>query len=264
MRPLRPGGRALPSRLRTVVVSSITLLALSAPPVLAAADVRVVLSGTVVDQQGRPLPRALVRVVPSPESAATGSAPSIEGFTDDTGRFSLQAPSGCRVEASLSGFRAASLPCETPDLRIALTVAPVEETVVVTATRTGAPASQTGVSTTTFGAEEIERRQNPPVAELLRTAPGAMVIQTGGPGGVTGLFVRGGESNYNTVLVDGIPVNEPGGTFNFNNLTTEQVERVEMVRGANSALFGSDAMSSVVQIFTKRGVAGPMAMPASR
>ena len=82
-----------------------------------------------------------------------------------------------------------------------------------------------------------------------------MVLQTGAPGGVTALFVRGGESNYNTVLLDGIPLNEPGGTFNFNNLTTENIERIEIVRGANSALFGSDAMSSVVQLFTNRGAA---------
>lgn len=256
MRHLRPCGRALPRRLRTAIVSSVTLLSVSAPLSLAAADLRVMLSGTVVDQQGRPLPRALVRVVPSEDTPATPDTPAIEGFTDDTGRFSLPALSRCRVEASLSGFRTATLPCETGDLRLQLSVAPVEETVVVTATRTGVPSSQLGASTTTFTAEEIERRQNPPVSELLRTAPGATIVQTGGPGGVTGLFVRGGESNYNKVLVDGIPLNEPGGTFNFNSLTTEHIERVEMVRGANSALFGSDAMSSVVQLFTRRGQPG--------
>jgi vitamin B12 transporter len=91
------------------------------------------------------------------------------------------------------------------------------------------------------------------VADLLRTSPGVMVLQTGAPGGVTGLFVRGGESTYNRVLLDGIPLNEPGGTFNFNNLSTENLERIEVVRGANSSLFGSDAMSSVVQLFTRRG-----------
>ena len=79
-----------------------------------------------------------------------------------------------------------------------------------------------------------------------------MVIRTGGAGGVTSLFVRGGESNYNKVLLDGIPLNEPGGTFNFSNLTTDNLERIEIVRGAQSALFGSDAMASVVQLFTKR------------
>ena len=79
-----------------------------------------------------------------------------------------------------------------------------------------------------------------------------MLIRTGGAGSVTSLFVRGGESNYNKVLLDGMPLNEPGGTFNFSNLTTENLERIEIVRGAQSALFGSDAMASVVQLFTKR------------
>ena len=68
--------------------------------------------------------------------------------------------------------------------------------------------------------------------------------------------MRGGESNYNKVLLDGIPLNEPGGTFNFSNLSSENLERVEIVRGAHSALFGSDAMSSVVQLFTRRATAG--------
>ncbi len=104
-------------------------------------------------------------------------------------------------------------------------------------------------------ADDIERRQSPMVSELLRTVPGTMVLQTGGPGGVTSLFVRGGESSYNTVLLDGIPLNEPGGSFNLNTLTSENLDRIEVVRGANSTLFGSDAMASVVQLFTRRGSA---------
>ncbi|MGE3958206.1 MAG: TonB-dependent receptor [Vicinamibacterales bacterium] len=263
MRPLRPGGRALPSRLRHAVFILTTLAAVPGPSLLRAADLTGLVSGIVVDPHGRPLPRAHVRTV---APAGNGTAPALggtEGFTDDQGRFSLTLLANCRIEASLSGFRTASVPCGgTGDVRMELAVAPVEETVVVTATRTDAPASQLGVSTTTFTAEEIQRRQTPAVSELLRTAPGAMVVQTGGPGGVTGLFVRGGESNYNTVLLDGIPLNEPGGTFNFNNLTTEHVERVEMVRGANSALFGSDAMSSVVQVFTRRAAPGTATRPS--
>ena len=73
-------------------------------------------------------------------------------------------------------------------------------------------------------------------------------------GGQSVIFAaRGGESDHNKVLLDGIPLNEPGGIFYFNNLTTENLERVEIVRGAYSSLFGSDATSSVVQLFTKRG-----------
>jgi vitamin B12 transporter len=104
--------------------------------------------------------------------------------------------------------------------------------VIVTATRTEAPSGQVASSVTVFTADEIARRQAPPVADLLRSSPGVMVVRTGAYGGVTSLFVRGGESSYNKVLLDGIPLNEPGGTFNFSNVTSEGLQRVELVRGA--------------------------------
>ena len=204
-------------------------------------------SGTVVDQSGQPLPRAEVRVLDR------AGAETSHTFADEGGRFRIATASpDCRIAASLTGFKPATEPCATTAVRLVLNVAPIEETVVVTATRTEAPASQVGASVTTFTSDDLERRQLPLVADLLRTSPGAMVITTGAPGGVTSLFVRGGESNYNKVLLDGIPLNEPGGTFNFSNVTTEGLERVEIVRGAQSALFGSDAMSSVVQLVSKR------------
>lgn len=207
-------------------------------------------SGVVTDQNGLPLPRAEVRVL-DPAGAETSHT-----FADETGRFRLTTPSAasgtCRVAASLTGFQPATVPCESSTLRLVLNVAPIHETVVVTATKTEAPASQVGASVTAFTAEDLERRQLPLVADLLRSSPGAMMIRTGAPGAVTSLFVRGGESNYNKVLLDGIPLNEPGGTFNFSNVTTEGLERVEIVRGAQSALFGSDAMASVIQLVTKR------------
>ena len=99
----------------------------------------------------------------------------------------------------------------------------------------------------------------PLVADCLTATPGAMIVRSGAPGAVTSLFVRGGESDYNKVLLDGIPLNEPGGSFYLNNLTTENLERIEIVRGAYSSLFGSDAMASVIQLFT----AAPTAPPAA-
>ena len=161
------------------------------------------------------------------------------------------------MEASLTGFEPASIPCasagtEQP-VRLVLKVAPIRETTIVTATRTEAPTSQVGASATVFTAEDLERRQTPLVADLLMATPGAMLVRSGGPGALTSLFVRGGESDYNKVLLDGVPLNEPGGSFYLNNLTTENLERVEIVRGAYSSLFGSDAMASVIQLFTRRG-----------
>lgn len=254
----RLGGQAHVRRFSHTVCISAALALVSWPAPSSAAD----RGGLVVDQNGRPLPRARVRLITNADAGGQGSASSQDVVTDELGRFILPTTGACRIEVALAGFRTTSAPCTTATtMTITLLLAPIQETVVVTATRTETLSSQVGVSTTTFTADDIRRRQAPRVSDLLRTAPGVMVLQTGAPGGVTGLFVRGGESNYNAVLVDGIPLNEPGGTFNFNNLTTENLERVEIVRGAHSALFGSDAMSSVVQLFTKRGAARSSTAP---
>ena len=85
------------------------------------------------------------------------------------------------------------------------------------------------------------------VWEALRFVPGAVIADSGQRGGLTSLFVRGGESRYNKVIVDGVPVNEPGGVFNFGVVPLAQTDRIEFFRGANSTLYGSDAMTSVVQ-----------------
>ena len=225
-----------------IVVSAAAWLA--SPAVASAADREV--SGTVVDQSGQPLPRAYVRLL-DPARAQDAAT-----FADESGRFRLHAGADCHVEVSLTGFQTADVACDTAPLRVVLAVAPVHETVVVSATRTEAPADQVGASVTAFTAADLERKQIPLVADLLRASPGVMVVRSGGAGAQTSLFVRGGESNYNKVLLDGIPLNEPGGTFNFSNLTTDNLERVEIVRGAHSALFGSDAMASVVQFVTRR------------
>ena len=95
-------------------------------------------------------------------------------------------------------------------MKLTLGVAPIAEHIVVSATRTEAPAGQVASAVTVFDAAEIERKQEPPLADLLRGAPGTTVVRSGAPGAVTSLFVRAGESNYTKVLLDGIPLNEPG------------------------------------------------------
>ena len=206
-------------------------------------------TGVVVDPSGRPIPRATVSVT-APDGMTSSTV-----FTDVDGGFRVDdAPDGCRIRASLTGFQAATVDCRSDAaLKITLPLAPVSEAIVVSATRTDAPSSQVASAVTVFDAAEIERRQAPPLADLLRQAPGAHIVRSGAPGSVTSLFVRGGESNYTKVLLDGVPLNEPGGTFNLSNVSSENLERVEFVRGANSALYGSDAMTGVIQLFTKRG-----------
>lgn len=216
------------------------------------------ISGIVVDQSGRAVPRAQVRLVDE------SGAERLRGFADEAGHFSFDSENTeCTIEASLTGFQPAAAAClQGEAMRITLPLAPVAESVLVSATRTEAPSSQAGASATVFTAEDLERLQKPLVADLLMATPGAMLVRSGGPGTVTSLFVRGGESDYNKILLDGVPLNEPGGTYFLSNLTTENLDRVEVVRGAFSSLFGSDAMSSVIQLFTKRGVSRRPAVSA--
>jgi outer membrane cobalamin receptor len=128
----------------------------------------------------------------------------------------------------------------------------VRETVVVTATGREMPESKVGASITVLDRQQIELRHALSTIDLLRTIPGVVAVRTGGVGNLTGVFVRGGESTYNKVLLDGMPLNEPGGAFNFASLSPENIERIEVLRGAHSALFGSDAMASVIQLFSVR------------
>ncbi len=127
--------------------------------------------------------------------------------------------------------------------------------VVVTATRLPTPAADLPVAVTVLDGEELRAQGIRTVAEALRAVPGAHVVATGPSGGQTSLFLRGGNADYVKVLIDGVPQNAPGGAYDFANLTTDDVERIEIVRGPASVLYGSDAVTGVVQIFT-RGARG--------
>ena len=125
--------------------------------------------------------------------------------------------------------------------------------VVVTATQVATPLSSSTQAVTVLNGDELRARGVTTVALALREVPGVAVVQSGSYGGVTSLFLRGGESRYTKVLIDGVPVNMVGGQFQFENLTMDNVDRIEIVRGPASAIYGADAMSGVIQIFTKRG-----------
>jgi vitamin B12 transporter len=125
--------------------------------------------------------------------------------------------------------------------------------IVVTADRTPTPLSRTAASTSVITGDELRQRGVYFLEDALRQVPGASVVSSGSFGGVGSLFLRGGESDYVKVLVDGVPVNQAGGSFNFGTISTDDIERIEVVRGPASVLYGSDAMSGVVQIITRRG-----------
>ena len=125
--------------------------------------------------------------------------------------------------------------------------------IVVTADRVPTPLAATTSAVSVLTGAELRSRGITTVAEALRSVPGADVVATGPYGGETSLFLRGGESDYVRVLVDGVPLNAPGGAMDLATLTTADVERIEIVRGPASVLYGSDAVTGVVQVFTRRG-----------
>jgi len=130
--------------------------------------------------------------------------------------------------------------------------------VVVTATRTEVPLNQLTTSLTVITPDEIRERQGDLVLQVLRDVPGVNVVQTGSMGNTTSVFIRGSESNQVLVMIDGVEVNSTTtGAYDFANLTTENVERIEILRGSGGTLYGSQAIGGVINIFTKKGQ-GPM------
>ncbi len=205
-------------------------------------------SGIVIDPDRAAVPDASVRLVSGDGTELAHTS------TNQQGRFQFQRYcNACSVEVQLTGFLTQRIPASQEELHIQLQVAPVEEHVVVTANRNEIPEVFVGSTTTVISRDEIEARQALMVSDLLQSTPGAAVVRSGGFGATTSLFTRGGDSDYTKVLLDGIPLNEPGGSFDFGSLSTTNVDHVEIVRGPQSALFGSDAMTGVVQIFSARG-----------
>lgn len=135
---------------------------------------------------------------------------------------------------------------------------PFKADVVVSAEAAPAEASSLGVAVTVIGQEEIERSKASGVLELLRTVAGVDIVQSGGPGAVTSAFIRGANSNQLLLLVDGVKWNSPYfGSVDLSSLPVANIEKIEVVRGPFSALYGSDAVGGVIQVFTKRGPSSP-------
>ncbi len=130
----------------------------------------------------------------------------------------------------------------------------VEEEILVSASLTEVPRHRTGNTVTVIDREEIERRNKDTVLELLRTVPGLEVAQTGGPGKTTSVFLRGGNSSHTLVTVDGVRLNDNStGGFDFSDLTADNLERIEVIRGPQGLLHGSEAVAGAINIITRRG-----------
>jgi outer membrane cobalamin receptor len=138
-------------------------------------------------------------------------------------------------------------------ITINLRLAPAAETVVVTATRSPVTEEAAGSDVGILNNAQLITMQPVTASDAIRFLPGAVINTAGQNGGLSSLFVRGGDSTYNKMIVDGVTVNEPGGTFDFGTLSLDQADRVEFVRGAQSTLYGSDAMTSAIQVWTRGG-----------
>ncbi len=211
------------------------------------------LQGTVLDPSGRAVSGARV-------SLLNPLTPLDQRQTDAQGRYRFDALRGgvYKLVASVPGLSSSSTNVDvrdsetrTVDLRLELSA--VEQHVVVSASLGGALAPEIGSSVSVVTHQEIDDRDAQNVFEVLRGIPGVEVNQTGRRGGVTGVFIRGGNSNYSLVMVDGIQVNEFGGDFDFASLPTDGVDRVEVTRGPESALYGSNAVTGVINIVSRRG-----------
>src|SRR5208337_3959705 len=215
------------------------------------------IKGTVYDPGGLAVPNvrvSLLRLLTALDERQTNAKGEyqFEGLTRGTYRLVANAP----------GFSASTADVETGedqarivDLHLALSA--VQQQVVVSASLEGALAPQLGSSVSTVSEQEIDDRGAQSVTDVLRGVPGVAWDDTGRRGGATGAFIRGGDTDYNLVMVDGIQMNEFGGYFDFSPLPADGVDHVEVTRGPESALFGSNAVTGVVNIVTRRGEGPP-------
>ncbi|ABF43483.1 TonB-dependent receptor [Candidatus Koribacter versatilis Ellin345] len=204
----------------------------------------------VVDPDQRPVVNANVALYSSNHSEVRTTG------ADGAAHFSNVSDGSYNVQVLAPGFAKAEQPVQLPersDSTVALSVENAAESVVVTATSSPVSEAESGSAVSTLDAQQLTLKQATAASDALRFMPGVLVTATGQRGSLTTVNVRGGESRYNHVIVDGVPVNEPGGQFDFGVVPTAQMDRIEVVRGSDSAVYGSDAMSSVVQMFSATG-----------
>jgi outer membrane cobalamin receptor len=237
--------------MRALCASILVLVFLAAA---SAADLKV----KVVDPQSAAVAGAQVSLFEKGTDVAFKLAnTSAEGIASFIALEPSQFESGAfRIQVLAPGFapQTEDVPAHHSDVfTIRLHLAAASATVVVTATGIPAPAEESGADVSTLDSGQLETMQPAAANDAVRFLPGAVVNTAGQRGGLSSLFVRGGESNYNKVIVDGVTINEPGGTFDFGTLPLTEANRMEFLRGTQSTLYGSDAMTSVVQVFTRTG-----------
>jgi iron complex outermembrane receptor protein/vitamin B12 transporter len=208
--------------------------------------------GTVSDPSGALIVDAKVELLEN-------GVPVASVATDAKGQYSIarKPRSGSRLRVSASGFSTAEKALDSASnggeltVDLVLQIASRSEQISVTSTGSPTPQSQLGAAVTILDASDYQGTRD--IQEGLRFVPGLQATETGQAGGTTSVFIRGGGSDANKVLIDGIPVNDIGGSVEFANIASAAVAQTEVLRGPNSALYGSDALAGVISLTTAKG-----------
>jgi vitamin B12 transporter len=213
------------------------------------------LTGILTDPSGAAI--SGVQITAKPETTASDQIWKATSTAD--GSYSLALPAGrYRLEFSRNPFarREAALSLsagESREFNLRMELEPLSSSVIVTAQAEPTREQQNTVPTDVITLQEIEQRQAVTLPDVLAYSTGVAFGRTGANGGTASLFLNGGNSNFTKVLVDGTPINPPGGAVDFSILTLDNIDKVEVVRGAESAIYGTDAVSGVLQVFSHRG-----------
>jgi outer membrane cobalamin receptor len=224
-------------------------------PILTPAQQTATITGTITDPTGGAVAGAIVRAQPknAPPSAA------IETRTGADGRFSLAVAAGVyRLTVTQPSFSIANqeitvIAGESRESNVRLQLAVMSSSVIVSDALNPEPETATISQVEVITAERIDELQQIALAPTLISQPGSTFARLGAYGGITSFFLDGGNSDFTKFLVDGVPMNQPGGAIDLSNLDVGNLEKIEIVHGASSALYGSDSLTGVVQLFTHRG-----------
>jgi len=215
-------------------------------------------SGTLSDASGAVISGGQVSI--STLNAGSSGRELLHVLSGNDGRYTATVPAGhcCVLRVTHPAFVTREetvrvAPGESRTVDFLLQINPLASTIVVTAQAEPASADSTPAPVTVLTREDFERRQANSLPDLLATQPGISLARTGSEGGLATIFIDGGNSNFTKLLVDGAPFTEAGRQINFSNFTLDNVDKVEIVHGAESALYGSDAVAGVIQVVSHRG-----------
>jgi vitamin B12 transporter len=220
---------------------------------LAAAASAATLHGIVTDGVGRRISGARIGL------ASGGGKIVANALTASDGAWSMAAkPGHYLLEVQKPGFARASIPVTVTgnvlSIPVTLDIAPMQQTIVVAANGAPTPQTRLGQQVATIGGDELKQMNATTADEALRLEPGLDVVRSGQAGALTEVSVRGGEASFTKILVDGIPVQRfDFGGFDFSTLLADGIAEMQVVQGPDSVIYGSDAVSGVIDVRTLRG-----------